>query len=216
VSFGFLREMVGCSMKKQVFYIHGAMSFSNYEDFLEHLRTEELYNLPGIEQSKRWTSTLPTDLGDEYEVFMPSMPNKQNAKYIEWKIWFERHFEYIRDGVFLLGWSQGGYFLVKYLIENTLPFTVKELYLVAAPFEPADFGGEDGGDFSFDTKRVGELAEKVDKIYIFHSTDDFVVPYTHALKYKEALPKAELMAFEGKNHFLVPEFPELVSKIKGL
>jgi hypothetical protein len=203
-------------MKKQVLYIHGGMSFTKYEDFLNYLKTEPIYNLPGTEQTKRWSGSLQDELGNGYEVFTPSMPNKQNAKYLEWKIWFERHIPYLHDGLVCIGWSQGGYFFTKYFIENPTPVRIKALFLIAAPFQPDDFGGEDGGDFAFDTSRVGELAKKAEKIYIFHSEDDFVVPYEHALKYKEALPEAEFMVFEDKNHFLIPEFPELIEKIKNI
>jgi pimeloyl-ACP methyl ester carboxylesterase len=49
-----------------------------------------------------------------------------------------------------------------------------------------------------------------------HSTDDFLVPYEHAVALKAALPEAELITFSDKNHFLVPELPELVAYIKGL
>lgn len=204
-------------MKQQVFYIHGAWSFSKYEDFLTYLKTEPIYNLPNSEPVKRWTHSLSVDLGNAYELFSPVMPNKQNAKYEEWKIWFERHFEYLKNDIILLGWSQGGFFLSKYLIENSVPFSIKALFLAAAPFEPDIYDGlEDGGDFAFDTNRVGELATKAKKIYIFHSKDDFVVPYEHALKYKAALPEAELVTFEDKNHFLIPEFPELLEKIKAI
>ncbi len=201
-------------MKQQVFYIHGGEAYSSYDQFLARLRTAEIRDLPDAESLQKWTSTLREDLGDRYEVFMPSMPNSKNAHYVEWKIWFERHFSYLHDGVILLGWSLGGYFLVKYCIENDLPFAPKALLLVAAPFESDDFGGEDGGDFSFDVSRVGELAEKIPAITIFHSKDDFLVPYTHAQKYKAALPGAELVLFTDKNHFLVPEFPELVEQIR--
>ena len=91
---------------------------------------------------------------------------------------------------------------------------ITAFFLLAAPFAPDDFGGEDGGDFAFDTSKVNLLSEKVEKIVILHSKDDFVVPYEHALKYKEELPNAELVTFEDKNHFLVPEFPELLAHIR--
>ena len=201
-------------MKKQVIFIHGGNAFSNYENFLQYLGTKELRDLPGAESLKKWSGTLREDLGDEFEVFTPAMPNGQNAKYLEWKIWFERYVPYLRDGVILVGWSLGGYFLVKYLIENQLPISPRALFLVAAPFESEDFGGEDGGDFAFDTTRAGELSEKVSKIILFHSKDDFLVPYEHALKYQSALREAELMIFEDKNHFLLEKFPELLSKIR--
>jgi len=202
--------------KQQVFYIHGAGAFSDYQSYLDDLKTRPIRNLPGVEAMKKWTGTFVEDLGEEYEVFKPSMPNSDNAKYEEWKIWFERHFEYLRDDIILVGWSQGGYFLAKYLTENDLPFKIKALFLLAAPFQPEDFGGEDGGDFAFDTSKVGELAKKASKIIVIHSKDDPVVPYAHALKYKEAIPEAGLVTLEDKNHFLIEEFPELIDRLQLL
>jgi hypothetical protein len=202
--------------KQQVFYVHGGTAFSRYDDFLMSLKTKEIRDLPDTEPLKKWTGTLRDDLGEDYEVFMPSMPSSQNAKYEEWKIWFERYFEYLYDGVILVGWSQGGYFLAKYLVENDTPFTIKALFLVAAPFEKADFGVEDGGDFAFDTSQAGELAKKADKIYLFHSKDDPSVPYRHSLLYKAALPEAELVTFEDKNHFLIEEFPDLLRFLREI
>ncbi len=203
-------------MKQQILYIHGGNSYSNYADFLNELRTMVIPALTGEISMRRWSDTLQAELGDEYELIAPSMPNKHNARYIEWKIWFERYVELLRDGAILVGWSQGGYFLSKYLIEETLPISIKGLILIAAPYEPADFGGEDGGDFAFDTTKTPMIAEKVKNIVIFHSKDDFVVPYEHGLKYHEALPQAEFVTFEDRNHFLVSEFPELIERIRFL
>ena len=203
-------------MKQQVFYIHGADAYLKREDFLESLRTREIRSLPDLESMKKWPSTLVEDLGEDYVVFKPSMPNSDNAKYDEWKIWFERHFEYLHDDIILVGWSQGGYFFAKYLTENDFPFKIKALFLLGAPLLSHNDDGEDGADFQFDSSKVGELAERTEKITIMHSKDDFVVPYEHALKYKEALPDAELVTFEDKNHFLVEELPELLERIRGL
>lgn len=202
-------------MKKQVFYIHGGDSYSDHDAFLNDLRARIPRDLPSLPKRSKWTETFRADLGDEYEVFMPSMPNSQNSVYEEWKIWFERHFEYLEQEVILVGWSQGGMFLNKYLIEEVVPFSIKALILMAPPFESIEGESDDCGDFVFDTEDLGILAKKVEKIVIYHSKDDFVVPYEHALKYKAALPDAELITFEDKNHFLIPEFPELISKIRS-
>lgn len=199
---------------KQVVFIHGGSAYSSYDAFLEYLQTVEVRN-PAEERPIRWGDTLRRELGDGFEVFTPAMPNKQNAKYREWKLWFERHFEFLRDGVVLVGWSQGGYFLTKYLIENETPFAVGALFLVAAPFEPDAFGGEDGGDFNFDTERAGELAQKVSHVCIAHSEDDFIVPFAHAEKYRSALPSAEFVTFTDRGHFLQPKFPELIKNIQA-
>lgn len=201
-------------MKKQVVYIHGATVFSKYEDFLTWLRTCEVDN-PRAERTETWPKTLQETLGDDIEVYAPTMPNKQNAKYGEWKIWFERYFQFLRDGVILVGWSQGGYFLLRYLSENTMPVSVRALLLVGTPAGPGEFEGEDGGDFAFDHDKAGNIIKQIEHIYIFHAPDDPVVPFSHAEKLKELLPKAELISIEGRGHFWQEEFPELIEKIQN-
>ncbi|MEZ4103927.1 MAG: hypothetical protein R3B60_01435 [Candidatus Paceibacterota bacterium] len=209
-------------MKKQLLYIHGGDSFSNYEDFLNDLRSKTIRNLPSDnneELKKIWTTSLEEDLGEDFEVFRPSMPNKQNAKYEEWKIWFERHFEFLHDEVVLLGWSLGGMFLAKYLTENDFPIKIKSVYLLGAPsgdIEP-DETGNDCGDFCFSNNSLSFLVKKAKKINIWHSEDDFVVPYTEFLKYRQFLDEktVNFVSFKDKNHFLLTEFPELITSIKA-
>lgn len=203
-------------MKKQVFYIHGGDAFTKQEDFIAHLRSVPLRSLPGKESLGHWTQTLATDLGEEYEVFTPSMPNKQNASFEEWSIWFERHFPYLSDGAVLVGWSLGGMFLAKYLSLHTVPFSISKLYLLAAPYgtyNSAD--GNDCGTFQFDPEILPNLAKNVKNIQIWHSEDDFVVDFADAKKYQNALPEAVFNVFSDKNHFLTQTFPELLSSIKS-
>lgn len=204
-------------MKKQLLVIHGAMAFSKYASFLKYLETCPIDD-PLLPRQKRWKSTLAENLGDDFDVYQPAMPNSQNAHYAEWKIWFERHFEFLHDGVILLGHSQGGYFLAKYLCEHVMPVKVKALYLLAAPFGPDDLQAseemlEDGGDFNFDEKKLPHMLKSVENIYILHSKDDPVVPYGHALKFKEALPDAKLVTFEDREHFSMEAFPELIKML---
>ena len=122
-------------MNQQVFYIHGGRSYTKHEDYIEDLRTNPLRSASDKAGKQMWPDILRNELGEGYKVFVPSMPNKQNAKYEEWKIWFERHFEFINDDVILVGWSLGGAFLAKYLSENTPPFKIKALITLAAPFD---------------------------------------------------------------------------------
>jgi len=39
--------------------------------------------------------TLKEDVGEDFEVFMPEMPNKDFADYTEWKIMFEKVFPFL-------------------------------------------------------------------------------------------------------------------------
>ena len=203
-------------MKKQVFYIHGGDSFKEHNTFIEDLKTKEIWNLPTLPSSTKWTHSLVANLGGEYEVFTPDMPNKQNADYTEWKIWFERHFEHLRDEVILVGYSLGAMFLAKYLTKETPPFTIKALFLLASPVEAEDFDDTTCGSFTFPLKKAGKIKEKAEKITIIHSKDDFVVPYEHSLILKETLPEATLVTYEDKNHFLIEKFPELIKMIKAV
>ncbi len=203
-------------MKKQVVFIHGGDSFSRHEDFLQDLKTKTVRDLPNSESVQIWTKTLSEDLGDEFEVFMPVMPNKQNAQYDEWKIWFERYFEYLSDNVILVGWSLGGMFLAKYLSEKEFPYEIGSLYLLAAPSgEFTDETGNDCGSFHFSMENLVNLTRQVKKVNVWHSIDDFVVDYNQVLLYKKYLENTKFVTFEDKNHFLVPAFPELISSIKG-
>lgn len=178
-------------MKKQIVFIHGGDSFSNLVDFRTHLTRVPLRNLPGKQTSLHFTQTLAEDLGDDYEVFMPTMPNKQNADFGEWSIWFERHLSYLRDDITLIGWSLGGMFLAKYLSENKLPVRVGKLVLLAAPCGYCQSeDGNDCGNFQFDPSILQNIAQNTNQVFILHSKDDFVVPITAAYEYKIALPEA--------------------------
>jgi uncharacterized protein len=201
-------------MKQQVFYIHGGNSYDDYETFLDSLRSNIPRDLPNLPKIKKWSDTFREDLGNEFEVFAPLMPNKQNAKYREWALWFERHFEYLEDDVILMGGSLGAMFLIKYLSENNLPFSVKALFLLAGCVRVENLEDTDCGDFLMEAKDAAILDGKFKNIVIMHSKDDFMAPYECALALKAAIPSAELVTFKDKNHFLIPEFPELIQKIR--
>lgn len=201
-------------MKQSVIYIHGGHAFSQYEDYEEYLKTTPIRQPLG-ERKPFWPESLRSELGPDYDVYLPSMPNKQNARYSEWQIWFERHLTLVSGELTLIGWSLGGMFLAKYLSENTLPVAVSALYLLAAPGGEFTSDPKDGdcADFIFSATKWATVGQKVSKIHIWHSADDFVVPVTEAKWYKQHLPTAELRLFTDKNHFLLPELPELVEAV---
>ncbi len=202
-------------MRTQIIFIHGGTSFSSYEAYINNLKTKTIWNPTGTEVQKRWKETIFETFGSKCDVFYPSMPNSQNAKYEEWKIWFERYFEYLKDEVILIGHSLGGFFLAKYLTENTPPFHVKALYLVASPFKPDNFGDEDCKDFEFDVRNISKIKETVTNIVIMHSKDDQIVPISHGEMFHVALPDAKYIVFQNKGHFLDSEFPEIIEDIQN-
>jgi uncharacterized protein len=202
-------------MKKQVVTIGGGDSFTNHDDFLQYLKTVPLHNPTG--QSKiGWRSDLPRHIPDD-ECYTLSMPNTENARYDEWCIWFERHIPFFTGTLVLVGYSLGGMFLAKYLSENKVSFTISKIFLLGAPCGFYDDGtGNDCGSFGFDPTDLENIRQNVKDIEIWHSTDDFVVPYEHALRFQKYLPEAKLVTFTDRNHFLQEELPELVAQLHSL
>lgn len=200
-------------MKQQVFLIHGGHPQDSYEAYLAYLRAYPLdldkHNAQG------WKQNLPVRLGEEFDVIAPNMPCKQNAKYLEWKIWFEKFIPFLRDGVILIGHSLGGLFLVKYLSENTLAVSVHSTFLVAAPYSSTTRRPEGLGDFVLGDD-FSRFASQAGEVVIYHSHDDEIVPYSSGQKFLESLPQARLETFEDRGHFNQETFPELEDKIREL
>lgn len=156
-------------------------------------------------------------LGGRFESLLPLMPNKNNARYQEWKIIFDKVAHIAKRSAILIGHSLGGIFLAKYLSENKFPKRIKAVVLIAAPFD----GSTDpkGGDTitSFELPRsLAKLSRQAKLIYLLHSQDDPVVPFEHLRKYQRALPDAKVVVFKTKGHFNQEKFPEIVKLIKSI
>ena len=205
--------------KKQILIIHGGEVFESYEDYFEYLKKAEFNMESEKEKNKRWRYSLEKELGQDFEVIAPTMPNKQNSKYKEWKIWFEKILPYIDDNVVLIGHSLGGIFLAKHLSENDFPKKILATYLIAAPYGDKEHKENDDG-YSLDDFALPDSLERFQeqggRIYLYHSKDDPAVPFAEVEKYAKALPGAKKEIFEEKGHFMQEEFPELVNSLGQL
>lgn len=196
-------------MKKQVVVIHGGDTFATYEEYFEFLLTypvtlEYLFR-------KNWKETLNEKLGNEYEVIQPNMPSKWNAKYPEWKLWFEKFIPFMNDDVVLVGGSLGGTFLTKYLSENKFPKHIRAVFLVAAAYDK-DSDGHPLLSFALSER----LNLQTENIYLYQSKDDPVVPFSALGHFVEAFPKAHVTTFDNREHLTQEEFPELIKDIQNL
>ncbi len=191
-------------MKTQVVVIHGGDAFSTHEEYFQFLQDFPL-TIESVRPKRDWKSFLPNVLGEEYDVLAPIMPNKTNAQFSEWRLWFEKMFPFLEHGAILVGHSLGGMFLAKYLAEHTLPRRIGALFLVAAPHNHT---GE-VGDFTLPSSLDG-VARQVANIFLFHSTDDDVVPFSELAVYAKQLPNAHVATFTDRGHFNQSAFPELV------
>lgn len=195
-------------MTQQVLVIHGGNAYDSYEEYRAALQAKEV-SLDDLGK-KGWKDGLGTALGPRFQVFSPRMPNAQNAKYGEWKLWFEKFIPLLDPNPILIGHSLGGIFLAKYLSEEIYPGKIKATFLIAAPYSTRDH--EPIGDFILTTPRA-KLAAQAGQLFLYHSKDDMVVPFTSLERYRQELPDAHIRVFEDRGHFNTETFPELVEEV---
>ncbi len=200
--------------KSTVITIHGGDSYTSYEHYIQRLRSSEID--PYTTHPQNWRKRLQETLKD-YDVIEITMPCKDNAKYQEWKIWFEKYIPYIDKHTHLVGHSLGAMFLAKYFSENQLPTPLASVHLVAGGYTRTDKSGkeiEGGGDFYASPANLKKLAD-VNNVIAYHSEDDPVVAFECGSFLQKHVRNVQFNSFIGRGHFLQEDFPELVDRIKS-
>ncbi len=196
---------------QQVVVIGGGDAFDTYDEYLAALR-ERTFDLERL-RGKGWKSSLGLALGERFDVLSLRMPCPDNAKYLEWKIIFEKLLPLLSKPTIFVGHSLGGIFLAKYFSEAATFERVKALFLVAAPY---DAGNEYSlADFSITDDLKGLRSSGI-PVHLYQSEDDTIVQYSNLERYMRALPSAVQHPFVDRWHFVQEEFPELVQDILSL
>lgn len=199
-------------MKKQIIVIGGGNTFHTHGAYISFLKKYRI-NFKKM-KSGGWKDSLGKDLGKGFEVIIPNMPNRSNARYSEWKIWWEKIIPFLEIKVVLVGHSLGGVFLAKYLSENSFPKKILAIFLVAAPFDDKN-SNDSLADFRL-KKNLTKLKDLSGKLHIWQSKDDRIVPYADFENYKKKLPDANYREFKDKGHFTLAKFPEIVREIRKI
>jgi hypothetical protein len=198
--------------KKQIFLIHGGMTFRKESEYIDYLKTRDV----SIEKKVRWMDQyLDEKFGKKFHIVRPRFPKSENAKYEEWKIWFERFIPQFSDNIILIGSSLGGIFLAQYLSENKFPRKILSVYLVCPPFDDTCIGEDLVGGFKLRSD-LSLLEKNCKRVTLMFSADDDCVPVDHAEKYRNKLKNSKIIIYKSKNgHFKIPKFPEIVKMIKN-
>lgn len=200
-------------MKKQVIVIHGGDSFNSYKEYISELKKTKL----NFERMfiKGWKDKLGVELGKNYQVILPKMPNSANARFEEWKIWFEKLIPFLNKEVILVGHSLGASFLLRYLSENKFSKKIKATFLVSAPYHSKGMKTVLGNDFHFD-KNMSLLTKQSPLLCFYHSMDDKVVPFKELKMFQDLFPGACFVEFKDRGHFNQEKFSEIVKDIKKI
>lgn len=202
--------------KHQVLVIHGGGNFAGTprEKLIEELKSITV-DIERLRRGEDWKGVLQKNLGDEYDVLAPRMPNPDQPLFEEWKVWFEQIIPVLDEEVILVGHSLGALFLIKYLSENNLGKDIRGVFLIAPPYK----GGDEEWRFRESGFVVGDDLSRLSQaeaVFLYHSHDDKVVPFSEFEILKEKIPNITAREFSDRGHFTGNNFPEIVEDIKGL
>ena len=181
-------------MRKHILFVHGA---GNKDEPLG---------------SGKLIAYLQQQLGSDYEVLAPDMPDPDHPRYLAWRNQIEQELGKLDADVLLIGHSLGGSMLLKYLAEGTYQKPIAGLFLVAVPY----WGKQ---DWELEYAVPDDFASRlppIQQLFLYHSRSDEVVPFSSLLRYQEKLPQATVRVLDGKQHSFTEGLPLLAQDIKRL
>ena len=198
----------------KIFYIHGGTTHSTQEKFYKYLenKTVELEKSAPI-----WTDHLDENFPN-HQIIRISMPNKQNADYKAWEIMFRKYTPHIRSEDYIIGFSLGASFLLRFLSQNQIPILPHKIILVAGPIDSEGSSEELSNGFESQTTQLDSktLQSQSHNMHLFYATDDQIVPIIQMHKIQAHLPDAKFTELQNRGgHFITSDFPELVNLIKN-
>jgi predicted alpha/beta hydrolase family esterase len=131
---------------------------------------------------------LGRELGDDFSVDFPTVPDEDNPDYDRWRPAIAAAITRATPPVVVVGHSLGGYFLVRYLSSERIETSVAAVCIIAAPFPSGDpawvFEGFELPD------RFGERLPTDAAVLLYASEDDETIPFAHRDLYAAAIPGA--------------------------
>lgn len=164
--------------------------------------------------SGKLTAYLQKELSREYHLIHPNMQTPEDPKYDEWKEQIEKELDQLSSKVILVGHSLGGSVLLKYLSEESFKVQVLGLFIVAAPFWGIDEDWQ-RSDF-FLREDFEQPLKEIPYLFLYHSIDEKIVPFSHHTEYAEKLPHGKRRVVAGEEHLFENGLPELMDDIKNL
>ncbi|HET6148026.1 MAG TPA: alpha/beta fold hydrolase [Polyangia bacterium] len=183
------------------------------------VRTRQVLFVQGAGQGthdswdNKLVASLEQELGPDYRVHYPRMPDEADPDPTAWKKSIGRELRKLSDGAFLVGHSVGAAILMDYLAGGTLKQRPAAVFLIAAPF----IG--DGGWPSKDLRPTRQMAVELHDdtpLYFYQGSDDQTVPFSHIEMFARAFPHATIRRLEGRDHQLNDSLSELGHDLQAL
>ena len=155
---------------------------------------------------------LQKQLGSDYEVLAPDMPDPDHPRYLPWRDKIEQELGKLDADVLIIGHSLGGSMLLKYLAEGTYQRPIAGMFLVAVPY----WGKQDWEREYAAPENFASHLPPIRQLFLYHSRSDEEVPFSSLQRYQEKLPQATVRVLDGKEHSFTEGLPLLAQDIKQL
>ena len=155
--------------------------------------------------------SLERDLGAEYTVRYPRMPNEADPNFAAWRTAIEAEIDALDDGAILVGHSIGATSLIHALAQRMPRRTLSAIVLIAPPFI-GDGGWPGEPQMNAD---LSHLPTSV-PVFLYHGTADTDVPFAHRALYAKAIPHATAHALTGRDHQLHNDLADVARDIRAL
>ena len=165
------------------------------------------------EWDNRLVDSLARELGDGYEIRYPRLPDEADARYAAWKPELLRELNTLPYGAVLVGHSVGGTILLHVLAEEHLKMHIAAIALIATPF--IGVGGWPSDELEPRTDFGARLPEGT-PIFLYHGTDDEIVPIDHLSLYARAIPQATIRVLDHRDHQLDNDLGVVARDIRDL
>jgi pimeloyl-ACP methyl ester carboxylesterase len=163
------------------------------------------------EWDDKLVESLRRELGDEYEVRYPRMPDEGDPSYARWSTAIRREMAALDDGAVVAGHSVGAPILLHALAEQPPAKGLEAIVLIAAPF--VGEGGWPSDEFGLTSDLGANLPPGV-RVDVFHGLHDGTAPPSHAGLYAAAIPQARVHQLPGRDHQLNNDLSEVAEAIR--
>ena len=164
------------------------------------------------EWDDKLVDSLRRGLGAENEVRYPRMPDEDDPSYARWSAAIRREMADLDAGAVVVGHSVGATILINAIAEQPPTRGLGAIVLIAAPF--VGEGGWAGDDFELKSDLGARLPQGV-PVDVFHGLLDDTAPPSHAHRYAEVIPQAQVHLLPGRDHQLNNDLSEVAKTINS-
>ena len=188
-------KVASTTMAKQVLFVQGGAEGAYKDD-------------------ARLAESLRSNLGPNYQVRYPAMPNEVDPDYQSWKRSILRGVQEMGEGAILVGHSIGASILIRMLADRVPRPSIAGVFLIAGPFwHDHEFWRWD--EVALPDDAADHYPRDV-PLFLYHGDEDEVVPVSHLDMYAKALPDAVVRRLPGRNHQLNGDMTEVARDIASL